>query len=423
MYSWHSLCSTSVSVTQFPAKVLRGLVESCACLRRRGARCIATAGVAGLLYLASLTRTKAEDRADYHYEDYAEDNNRIHVTTQDVYFDLGLKSWVSLAGNFVYDAISGATPTGAPPLSGQTEVAKVHMHDRRYAGFLEPTIKVANHSLTPQFSYSQESDYRSIGVSLGDAIDFNEKNTTLALGVSHNFDEVQPNEGEFYLLGTPITKPLHKDDTDVLVGLSQLLGPNTIVSGDVTLGYSDGYLSDPYRRVLFDDVPYTPGTPFTVWPENRPDHKFKQIAFLSLQQYFDPLNGALELDYRFYHDTFEVTAHTVTVQWNQKLGKRVIISPLFRYYTQTAAFFYATHFPGDPDNQQSFPLPGYYSSDYRLSALDTFTYGVELSVKIQEHLSLQFGYRRYIMQGRDNVTAADAYPKANIFSGGLTLWF
>lgn len=373
--------------------------------------------VSGLLYMSSLIRPRAANQAQYRYEYYAEEGGRIQVNTQGAYFDVSLKPWLSLQGNYVNDAISGATPIGAPPLSGQSTVPKAIMHDMRNAGSLGAAFKISNQTLTPQFSYSQESDYESLGISLNDAIDFNEKNTTLTLGVSHNFDQVLPKEGE------SITTTQNKGDTEGLAGITQLLGPATLFTADLTLGYASGYLSDPYKRVLFDNVPYIPGQPYTVWPENRPGHKFRQVAFFSLQHYFDKANGALEASYRFYHDDYGIYANTVSVQWNQKLGKYVTLSPLFRFYTQTAAYFYATHFPGDPDNQQTFPLPNYYSSDYRLSALNSFTYGISLSVQVQEHLSLEVAYKRYVMRGTDGVTAADQYPTANVVSGGFTIWF
>jgi hypothetical protein len=301
--------------------------------------------------------------------------------------------------------------------------------DIRNAGFIEPQFKVANHTLSPQFAYSLESDYESIGISVSDAIDFNDKNTTLTIGISHSFDHVLPNPGELIGLGEPLTEPLAKDTTDGLVGITQLLGPATVLMVDVTVGYSRGYLSDPYKRVLFDDFPYNPGpdpdnpNPFTVWPEKRPDTKLREIGFLSLSHHFESIHGAAELTYRFYHDDFGIDSHTTSIQWNQKIGKYVVLSPLFRFYTQTAADFYATHFPGDPDNQAIFPLPKFYSSDYRLSQFDSYTYGLTVSASVHEHVSVELGYKRYEMYGTDGVTAAAQYPKANVFGGGLTLWF
>lgn len=397
-----------------------------------------------LVLAANPGRTKAEDRVDYRFEDYQEEGGRIHIQTHGAYFDTELKPWLSVQGNFIYDSISGATPTGAPMLNGETSFAQTpfgtsSVGDIRRAGFLQAAIKTGNHTFSPQLSYSKESDYRSIGVSLGDAIDFNEKNTTLSVGISHSFDEVLPNEGESQWDGLnpatgnfgPITSPLHKETTDILAGLTQLLGPDDEVGAFLTLGYSSGYLNDAYKQVYFDgngtDYFYADTGSglnyYTVFPENRPDHKFRQVLFLSYKHYFEKLNAGAELTYRLHHDSYDVTSHTVSLQWNQKIGKIFILSPLVRFSTQTAASFYNTHFPGDPLDQGTMPIPKYFSADYRLSAMDTFTYGVNLSAKVQQHFSLDFAYKRYEMYGRDSITFKGQYPKANVFTIGGTVWF
>ena len=391
--------------------------------------------LSALLYLSSIGRTRAENRIDYRYEDYREEDGRVQVKTHGVYFDTALTSLISLKGNYIHDAISGSTPLGPPYLPGTNAVNTATIDDIRNAGFIQPTFKIGNHSLSPQLAYSLESDYESIGIALNDAIDFNDKNTTLTLGISHSFDHILPNEGERQMVtvGTnkdsvPITSNLAKDDTAALVGVTQLLGPATVLMVDGTLGYAEGYLSDPYKRVLFDDFDYFPGDPnnpnaYTVWAENRPDHRFRQVAFVSLTHNFEKLEAAIEATYRFYHDDYGILAHTASFQWNQKIGKFIIVSPMFRFYTQTEADFYATHFPGDPQDLQASPLPSHFSSDYRLSALNSFTYGLSVSARVHEHLSLELAYKRYEMYGTDGVTGSEQYPKANVFSAGLTLWF
>ncbi|HLP76586.1 MAG TPA: DUF3570 domain-containing protein [Candidatus Paceibacterota bacterium] len=384
--------------------------------------------LSGILYLAGPARSRGEDRVDYRYEDYSEENGRIHIKTHGVYFDTTLAPWLSLKGNYIYDAISGATPLGPKYLPGANAVNTATIDDVRKAGFLEPSFKVGNHTLSPQIAYSLESDYESIGVALNDAIELNEKNTTLQLGVAHSFDHVLPNEGELDYHGNPLTKQ-KKNDSSALIGVTQLLGPATILTADVTVGYSSGYLSDPYKRVLFDDVPYYPGTDpanpnaFTVWPERRPSHKLREVLFVALSHNFEPLNGAAEVTYRLHHDSFGVTANTFSFQWNQKITKYLILSPLVRFHTQTAASFYATDFRGDPDNQGVYPLPKNYSSDYRLSAMDSLTLGVSASIRLQEHVSLELAFKRYTMWGTDGVTGSQQYPKANAVTAGLSLWF
>lgn len=379
-------------------------------------RALHVATLCTLLQLAALTRTRGEDRIDYRYEDYSEDNGRIQIQTHGIYFDKTLKPWLSIKGNYINDAISGATPIGSPPLPGQTKVATVEIEDERQAGFLEAAFRTGRHTFTPQIAYSEESDYKSVGVSLSHAMDFNDKNATFTWGLSHSADELIPN------LGTAIKRSEDKNSTDFLLGLTQLLGPKTVLTLNATLGYSEGYLSDPYKRVLFEDFPYTPGEEYTVWNEKRPGHRFRQVGYVALQHYFDKLHGAAEMSYRFHHDDFGVVAHTAGLQWNQKIGKRVIVSPLFRYHRQSAADFYDVSFPGDPSVPGS-KLPDNYSSDYRLSALESFTYGVTISARVHEHLSLEFAYKRYEMLGTDSRTAKDQYPSANVFTGGITVWW
>lgn len=57
----------------------------------------------------------AEDDIGYRKSYYQEDDNRIKVSTDLWQFDYGLKDNVRVSGEVVVDAISGATPTGAPP--------------------------------------------------------------------------------------------------------------------------------------------------------------------------------------------------------------------------------------------------------------------------------------------------------------------
>jgi hypothetical protein len=68
-------------------------------------------------------------------------------------------------------------------------------------------------------------------------------------------------------------------------------------------------------------------------------------------------------------------------------------------------------------------IPPAYSADYRLSSLQTFTYGLSAAVKIKDRLTLDLGYRRYEMVGQDHQTSKSAYPRANILTAGFRWWF
>lgn len=419
-----------------------------------------TAQAAWAAIIALTPKTHAEDRADYRYELYSEDNDRIQIRTQGFWFDKGISPWMSLKGNFIYDSISGATPTGAPPIPTGPDrrdpdvnpgeitpgsfppppnngpVRTVEIDDIRRAGYLQPTFLWKNHTISPQAAVSIESDYESFGAALSDAIDFNNKNTTVSWGVSFTPDRVldAPQNPD----GTGKEREwVYKNTTDFFVGVTQLLNPETIVTFNLTLGYTDGYLNDPYKRVVFEDYNYYyEGDAYNEHPESRPHHKFRQVAYTSINHFVDKLDGAVEASYRFSHDDYGIFAHTVSLQWHQKIKEWAVISPLFRFHNQSAADFYGVSFPGDGEpghidipnwnpifGPEPRPEPDYYSADYRLSALNSITYGVGLSLKPFDWGSLELAYKRYEMSGNDNITSSAQYPDANVYTAGITLWF
>lgn len=400
-----------------------------------------------VLQLAQLSRGRAENALEYKYEDYSEDHGRVSVRTHSARYEQSLTSAITAKATLVYDSISGATPTGeiAPP--GSSQVPLVNLEDIRRAGSLDVSFAYGRHTTTPQISYSRESDYESIGLALNHAIEFNNKNTTLNLGFAENIDRAKGSfQPEFE----------RKDTWDFLVGVNQLLGPGTYLTVNGTVGYASGFLTDPYKGVYFSyaypdaALNYFP----SVIPEKRPDHRLKEVLYTSLTHRFARLNGVLESSYRLHHDDYGVIAHTVGLTWLQSLGRQVVVSPAFRYYRQTAADFYAYQFTGDPlfmngtraafqnggfiayEGEPDFPAdptgyqivqvpgaPRYYSADYRLSELQSFTLGLSARWRPTEHLAFDFGYKRYIMDGLDGVTPASAYPSAHVFTVGMSILF
>lgn len=385
---------------------------------RSGRQRAAAFGLAVGLHVLQLQRVHGEDHFDYRYEYYQEDAHRVRVETHSGLFEKRLTSWLGVKGEVVYDAISGASPTGAPPpstinfdppvttgLSRSVPLAK--LTDTRYAGTLELPLSFGRHRITPQYSDSEESDYISYGAALNYSVDLNEKNTTLNAGWSHTWDTILLYElpGE------------RKYSDDYLVGVNQLLGPKTVLTVNFTYGNSRGYLNDQYKGVLFESDPQQNPDSIGLTNERRPEQRDRYVGYASLTRAVPSLDASIETSYRFYHDTYGVDAHTLGLNWFQKIGKHVVVSPLFRYYLQSEASFYATRFP-DYNSQ-----PEFYSADYRLSELETFTYGVMVSVKPTDWLTLDAGYKRYVMHGLDGVTSATAYPAAHVATVGARIWF
>lgn len=370
--------------------------------------------LSGLL-LASPRPARAEDSITYKYEDYREAGGRIAVQTQaaDLEADLGTDMHAQVEG--VNDAIAGATPNGQPAPAGTDQVPLSELHDHRKAWNADLSRQFPRVNVSVGLANSRESDYVSTGWSLNTLTDFNQKNTLLLAGVAGTSD----------LVKTFFQAPYaNKWTNDVILGVTQLLDPLTSVSFNLSGSRATGFLADPYKLVQ-KNVQVLPGIfLLSTFGENRPDERNKWTIFASVNHAFPELQGALEGSYRFYHDSFGTDANTLDVSWLQKIGGRFVLKPHVRFYQQTAADFYyynldqagITPFPGRPRPQGPF-----YSSDYRLSALNSYTYGLSGTWTVTDHVQLDAAVEGYDMRGRDGVTPQSAYCRATTVTGGLKL--
>jgi hypothetical protein len=206
--------------------------------------------------------------------------------------------------------------------------------------------------------------------------------------------------------------------------VTQLLDPRTSVTANLSWDHTSGYLSDPYKLVQ-KSIEVAPSVflPFT-FGENRPDDRTKWTALVSLNHDFIEAHAALEASYRFSHDSFGSDAHTLELGWLQRIGANLILKPEFRFYDQSAADFY--HY--NLDSTSIIPTGGaphsngpFYSSDYRLSALRTYLYGLKVVWTPSTRWQLDAAIEQYDMRGKDGVTAKSAYPRASIFTVGAKL--
>jgi hypothetical protein len=376
--------------------------------------------VAVVLLLNQPRAARAEDSLTFKLQSWQEDDHRIRVDSQyaQAEKDLGTDTHLKVMG--LIDAIAGATPTGEKPAAGQP-VPLVHMEDRRKAWNADLSHQLPRVNVDVGYGVSRESDYVSDGWSLNTVTDFNQKNTNLLLGYGGTADTIMERK-----LGW--TKNRHKRGADFIGGITQLLDPNTSVTANVSYGLSNGYMSDPYRIVSTTLLNLDPGTYYTP-PENRPEKKNKVSVFGGINRNFEKLNGALDGAYRYYHDSFGITSHTITIEWIQKLGDHVIVQPSIRFYRQSAADFYYYDLDRSRITTAFEPVLGetgtgqapFYSSDYRLSHLQTVDAGLKVVWKVTSWLSVDAAYDRYLMRGLDHLTPQKEYTNANTFTLGVKL--
>jgi uncharacterized protein DUF3570 len=359
---------------------------------------------------------RADDSLAYMYENYREEDGRITVVTESssVNEDIAAYGHIQLSGTI--DAVTGATPTGrpAPPGSDQVPLTEIYSHRKAWNGDYSQQFR--NLNIDAAFAESRESDYVSWGWSVTTLTDFNEKNTTLRVGVAGTDDRVAVNFEPAYL-------PKHTKDA--IIGVTQLLGPTTFATLNVSSGLSTGYLSEPYK-IVEKSIEILPSIYLDEsFGENSPNTRQRESVYASLNHSFQGVHGAIEGSYRFYADSYGIVAHTLQVTWLQHLGDKVILAPLFRYYTQTAARFYYYNLDETSIVPVRIPIgtAPYYTSDFRLSAEDATSYGLKVTWKASGFLHLDASYERYVMQGRDGVTPASAYPTAGISTIGVKfLW-
>jgi Protein of unknown function (DUF3570) len=372
---------------------------------------IASLCLTAALYLLAPRNTQAETVTAYKYQDYQEGGGRIKVQAQYAMIEQTLGTDARLKFTGVLDAISGATPTGQPASTPGGAVPLTQIDDERKAWTLDFSKQFGRFNVSLGAANSRESDYVSTGFSLNTLTDFNQKNTTLLVGLAGTSDDVSV----FYQADRA-----SKRTFDMIVGITQLLDAKSTAQFNFSYGRATGYLSDPYK-IIQKQTELLPGLflPLT-FGENRPDERDKWIAFAGYNHKSDRLHGAVEAGYRLYHDSFGTTSHTLSLAWFQEIGSQVILSPSFRYYTQSAADFYhvtldnTTIVPGQEPN----PAGPFFSSDYRLTKLRTLTYGLKLIWTPRENLKFDAAWERYEMQGRDGITSPSAFPQATIFTAG-----
>ena len=108
--------------------------------------------------------------------------------------------------------------------------------------------------------------------------------------------------------------------------------------------------------------------------------------------------------YRFYTDDWGITSHTADIEVPVKITPFLSVSPFYRFYTQSAANYFAPYGQHDPSEN-------YFTSDYDLSKFNSHYAGVNFRIVpangvfgISHLNSLELRYGHYM---RDNGLRSD----------------
>jgi hypothetical protein len=362
-----------------------------------------------------------QDALRYRFQLYDEESGRLDVESH--YLDLEHRWGSTTFGlRLAIDSLSGMTPTGTHARGDEDDWLFQFIEDERRVAVVTVEQEVDDYTLTFEYAHSKEVDYRSNALTAKASRQFFEKNTTVTAGVTYAFDKV---------LATPFTNNFdneNKDTFDLSLGVSQILGRNTLFDFNCGYGYNRGYLSDPYRRIsqirtIIIDGPFGsfPVTDTFDYAENRPDELHRFVTKASLRHYIEPANAAVKGSYRFFANSFGIQGHTFEIKWIQQVGNSFSVTPYLRYYRQSGADFYLPTLTGsgiDGTGAIDGSTPN-YSSDYRLSEMEAFTYGFRIAWEPRPDLTVDLQLERYEMSGLDARTPASFFPTANVISVGV----
>lgn len=189
--------------------------------------------------------------------------------------------------------------------------------------------------------------------------------TTVSFGFSRGWDKVgEVDHGQVV--------PTFSEDADHRtwsLGVSQVLTRNLLLGINYETDANSGFLRSPYRGVRFVDPTSARG--YSFGSANTPSTRTGNAASFQLKYYL-PWHAAVDSNYRFYSDTWGITANTIKLGYTQPLFRSWTFDGFVRYYWQSHATFYSDLFPYE--NAQNFE-----SRDRELAQFHDITLGLGAS--------------------------------------------
>ena len=341
---------------------------------------------------------------------YKERSTRVIQPMLDGIFDVGTRG--TLTAHFLVDAITSAS-------AGEGAANGVPFNERRYeagAGYLHE-LDGPQGSIVDKIrvggdgKYSTESDYTSYYGDLRLESDLAQKNATVGLGGGFSHDSINNSDAQGPMGGPPLVcdsdKPTvtaagcHLSTYSLFVSGSQIVSRNAVVAVTYDLSHLNGFQANPYRTVITDNG---------LLPESHPNTRTRQAVAASARLYWPLTRTTFIPAYRYYRDDWHIQSHTPELRIVQQVGEHADATLRFRYYWQTASYFYADRY-GEIDTS----AVHYITDDPKMSKFDGETVEAKLGV-YGEAFGLEGGWAgarfegilSYIVQNNRFGNAAEA---------------
>jgi len=299
-----------------------------------------------------------EDRADVLYHLY--DGGGVAIDGPSILVRKQVGKSTSFVSNYYIDMVSSASIdviTTASPYAEERKQWSLGMDYLR-----------GNTTMSVAYTSSVESDFDASTYSFSVSQDMFGDLTTLTLSYALGDD----------IVGNSTDPTFERKNTrqHYGVGLTQILTRNLITSLNFETITDEGYLNNPYRSVRYADP--TVGLGYSYEQELYPNTRTSNAVGLRAKYYL-PYRAAIEGEYRFFTDTWDIESHTAAISYVHPMGPWTFTAK-YRYHDQTGASFFqdlfarseATNFRGR-DKELS-PLT---SNTFKLAASYEFIGGAE----------------------------------------------
>jgi hypothetical protein len=320
-------------------------------------RCNALIVMAGLLGPGIVVAgVLPEDRSDVLYHRYV--GGGVEIDGPSVLVRKQVGKSVSLVGNYYVDYVSSASidvVTTASPYDEERTQWSVGMDYLR-----------GNTTMSLNYTSSVESDFDATTYAFSVSQDMFGDLTTLTLSYAKGDDIVgRSDDPSFQAFNTR---------QQYGVGITQILTRNLIATLNVETITDEGFLNNPYRSVRYADSNVAIGYSFEpeLYPATRTSNAVGVRA-----RYYLPYRAALEAEYRFFTDTWDIIGNTGSLMYIHPWG-RYAFSVKGRYHDQTGAHFYRDLFP----RAQATNFRG---RDKELSPLTSYTLQLKASYQFIDH--------------------------------------
>jgi len=300
-----------------------------------------------LLALASnaVAGVLPEDRTDILYHLY--DGGGVEIDGPSVLVRKKVGKSVSLVANYYVDMVTSASIDVVTTASPYTEERKQWSLGADYLR--------GNTTMRVNYVSSEESDYDAETFSFSVSQDMFGDLTTLTLGYALGDDVVRQSDDPTFM--EDLNKQMYS------VGITQILTKNLISQLNFETITDEGFLNNPYRSVRYADSTAGLGYSFEkeLYPNTRTSNS---VGFRA--RYFLPYRAAIEGEYRYFIDTWDIEGHTGSLTYIHP-WRDFTFTGKFRYHTQTGAHFYSDLFSRSE-------ATNFRGRDKELSPLTSYTF-------------------------------------------------